>query len=296
MLAESRSDVEYEVLAGLEKEAKKHKLLTRDEEQYWISKYKAAKAHSRDKKESLHVLITRNLALIFKFAKKSNGGCLTTYDLIIEGTLGLIHALDKYDQSRLTDKGVPMKLSTYATWWIKQYIQRSIQDRSKVVRTPIHIWELLNRVRKAHGEYCSTHPDSLGPTPVILSKMTGLTIDQVQTLGRMLYPMGSIDDKQNADDEDSLTVVAYLEASESYNADANAEVNTNKAELHKLLRQLPEDQYVFMCMKIGLVDGIDRTDKELGMVLGMKVKEVIAQEKLILEKLKLLADRQKFNL
>lgn len=295
MLAESRKDPEYEVLASLEKEAKKWKILTRDEEQELITAYKTGKAFSRERTYALDRIIKCNLKLVFKHAKGQNTGTLTTYDLIIEGINGLIHALDKYDQNRLTDKGKPMKLSTYATWWIKQYIQRAKQDKDRTIRIPIHMHDLLSKIKKAHGEYCSTHPDSLGPTPLILSLKTGIPIEQVKTLGTYLFPIGSIDDQLNSDD-DSPTISDHLEAPLNRNADYGAEGNSNKEELHKLLRQLPEEDYIFMALKLGIVDGVDRNDKELASALGIKPREVMAIDKRITEYLKTIAVREKFSL
>lgn len=299
MLADSRSDPEFDVLKGLEDVAKKYtKLLSREEEQILITQYKTNKAHSQDNKAALDKLIKHNLRLIFKFAKKVSNemkGTLTTYDLIMAGVQGLIHALDKYDQTRLTDKGIPMKLSTYATWWIKQYIQRSCQDFSRSVRIPIHMHDLLQKICKAHGEYCSTHPDSLGPTPLILSLKTGIPIEQVKTLGTYKFPIGSIDEKQN-EEEDSLTVAAYLEAPSSHNADAGAEARSNREELIRLLRQLPEEDWIFMSLRLGLVDGIDRNEKEMALVLKCKPKDVLATERRITEHLKTIAERSRFSL
>lgn len=293
-LNDGPNDPEKEVLEALVKEAKKYRLLTRDEEQHWIGIYKDSLDFSK-RKQALDVLVTRNLKLTFNHAKKYPGGTLTTYDLIIEGVLGLIHAIDKYDRSRVTDKGLPLKLSTYATWWIKQYIQRAVQDKGRTIRIPIHKWGEIDILRKAHGKFCSTHPDRTGPTSFELSMITKIPEPTVKLLGTYLFDISSID-AASSDDEDSLSISEGLVAdTDKYTTDA-IEPACNKSELIKLLNLLPDEDCKFMMLKYALVDGIDRTSKEMAVVYKCKPREIDNREKLILAKLKEIGNANRFSL
>lgn len=284
---------ETEVLKGIAKEAKKYKLLTAEQEQHYIFIYKNTSKYSKEWKEAVEILITRNLKLILKLCKKPDGGTLTTYDLFIEGVLGLIHALDKYDASRLTDKGKPMKLSTYAHWWIKQYIQRAIQDKGRTIRIPIHIHDMLNKLRKAHGEYCSTHFDEPPPDSEKLSKILDMDKKLVEKLGTYLFTIDSIDEFSN--EEENLTVAQYIPADDKYQPENTIELAANKSYLLSILDKLPEEDSKFIKLKWGIEDKYIRSTREMASIYQCKSTEIIKRESRILAALKELGDPSEVN-
>lgn len=286
---------ELEVLKGIDRFSKKFPLLTPEEEQIHIHTYQNTMKNSKEWKHALDILVTRNLRLVLTYAKKPDGGTLTVYDLFVEGVLGLIHAIDKYDATRLNEKGKPMKLSTYATWWIKQYIQRAIQDKGRTIRIPIHIHDLLNKVCKVYGEHCSTHFDESAPTSKILSALTGIPQEMVERIGRHKHKIGSLDEATNEDE--NLSVGSYLAADFKYQPESTIEQVCNRIELIKLISQLNhKGDKDFLMLKYGLIDGVDRNDKEMAIVYKCKPKDITKREKSLVEQLQIVANRNRFNL
>ena len=143
-------------------------LLTKEEEQELFVEYKY-----NNNKNAYKKLCESNLRLVVSIAKRYVGRGLDLLDLVQEGNLGLIKAIEKFDPKR------EFKLSTYATWWIKQAITRGIADKGRVVRLPVHMQESIYKVKKAKANY-NFHNDGKNPTVSELSAITDLSEDIVR--------------------------------------------------------------------------------------------------------------------
>ena len=129
---------------------------------------------------ALDLLIKHNIRIILKYsrmaylkesARKKGAPNLETYDHFVEGLLGFIHGLDKFDQTKVTKEGLPLRLGTYVFSWIKQSIRRGIQDKEATIRIPIHIHDQVDKLRRVFGQWCSEHPESLSPPPKQLAEI-----------------------------------------------------------------------------------------------------------------------------
>lgn len=242
--------------------------------------------YNKTSKESLDALVCHNLRLCLNFARKVNGGTLTVYDLFVEGVRGLMHGIDKFDINKINDKGKPNKLSTYATWWVKQYIQRAIQDSGRTIRIPIHIHDQINKVKKAYGEWSGNHGDQASPDAKLLSELTGIDEEQVKVLGRFLFEIESTNEV--IDDEAGLTVLDYYEADQiKYAADASVQGDADMIKLVKSLdKYLDKGEAEFIKLRWGLVDKVDRTEREMASLLQIKLPQVQKWEASIMNKLK----------
>ena len=253
------------------------------------------RTYSARAKKIQDILVSRNMRLVASYSKKFNGGSLTSYDMFVAGIMGLIYGINKFDLTQRHKKtGQPLKLSTYVTWWIRHYCQRACQNQSRSIRIPIHKHDELNRLRKAYGEYCSTHADAPPPTPQQLSKMTGFDVKLVQELGTYLFEISSLDEWSN--EEENLTVGSFLEAAEVDQPEYGIEEHMNKIKLLELLKKLPPEDEKFMLLITGLYDGLPRKPKEMANAFDIKASEVIKREKQILDRLKELADATAFSL
>lgn len=246
-------------------------------------------------KQIQDILVSRNMRLVSSYSKKFNGGSLTSYDLFVAGIMGLIYGINKFDLNKKHKKtGATLKLSTYVTWWIRHYLQRACQNQSRSIRIPIHKHDELNRLRKAYGEYCSTHADAPPPTPQQLAKLTGFDVKLVQELGTYLFEIGSLDEFSN--EEENLTMGSFLEAPETDQPESGIEAHVNKINLIKLLEQLPPDDCKFMMLLYGIHDGLPRKPKEMANAFDIKASEVIKREKQIIDRLKELGNAENFSL
>lgn len=253
-------------------------------------------------KKSLDKIILHNLRLVRTYSKNVDGGTLDNYDLFVEGLLGLIHAVDKYDRRKRNKSGLPLKFSTYATWWIRQYIQRAIQDKGRTIRIPIHVHDQINKLRKIYYELASLNFDAPPPDSRQLSEAAidrhpdgGFDQKTVERLGSYLHDITSIDEWANEDE--NLTVEQYLPAEAFYQPENTIEDNINRQKLIALLEQLPEKDCKFMKLLYGYgPDRIERTTREIASAMGLKQKDVIKWEKTCLEQLQSIANPDDFNL
>lgn len=250
---------------------------------------------NKEAKKAQDVLVDRNLGLILDKAKVMARKTLflSEYDLYIEGVKGIIHALDKWDNSRRNQKGQPLKLSTYATWWIRHYIQRSIHDFDRSIRIPIHVHSELDSLKKAYGEYCSTNYDKPAPTADILVlilreepyNMKKITKERVEELGRHLWEISSIY-KPLHDEDDSITILDNIAAEYVAPTDVLCEKNENKDKLTELMKCLTPLEAKFITLRYGLIDHQSRTNRDMAHLMKMKIAEVDKIEAKILDKLK----------
>ena len=244
--------------------------------------------YSAEAKRCMDILITKNLRLVLNYCKRSNSGILTTYDLFVEGLLGMIHAINKFNT------GSGNKFSTYAVWWIRQSIQRAIQDKDRTIRIPIHVHDLVNKIRKSYGEYSSQNYDSGPPDSTILSRLTGIDKKHVEKLGCHLHAIGSIDEVSSSED-DALPLSAYLPASDKYSPTYKLEERSDREKLIDLLQKLGEDDCKFMMLYFGFADNIDRNAREMASAYKVKTKDVEKRYLNCIQRLREIADPNDFN-
>ena len=240
------------------KEIGKVPLLTPEEEQ------DLAKRMAEGDEEAKRRMAEANLRLVVSIAKRYVGRGMLFLDLIQEGNLGLIKAVEKFDYT----KG--FKFSTYATWWIRQAITRAIADQARTIRIPVHMVETINRMRQATNQL--VYQNGHEPTPEELAKAMDMSVERVREIQRMAQEPASLESPVGEEEDSSLG---------DFVADENAEAPGKAADRAMVAQQInlalksltPREEKVIR-LRFGLDDGRPRTLEEVGRDFGVTRERV----------------------
>ncbi len=267
-----------EVLSVYLREINRIPLLSYDEEYELALRAKAGDKEARDR------IIRSNLRFVVSVAKKFRGNGLPLSDLIDEGNIGLITALDKFEP----EKGY--HFISYAVWWIRQSIMKAISEKSRAVRLPLNRTNELMQIQKAQKSLMH-EMEKTEPTAEEIASITGLDEKLVSDLLSISQDMVSFDSPVRKDDESDSTFGDFIE-DESDGPESQVMDSSLKEEVTALLSVLSEKERSIITMRFGLDGSKPKSLKEIGEGYGLTKERIRQIEKRALEKLRTASEKK----
>jgi len=251
-------------------------LLENSEEPLTRAMKRDLKVLARQGKHARSHLLEANLRLVVSLAKRYTGRGMPLLDLIQEGNLGLIRAMEKFDYT----KG--FKFSTYATWWIRQAITRGMADQSRTIRLPVHLVEQVNKLSRIKRELYQ----NLGreATNEELAEESGIDESKIELLLRQSRDPVSLDMPVGADEEAPLG--DFIEDSEATDAEAAVVASLRHSDIRSVLASLEVREQEVISLRYGLDDGVPRTLDQIGRKFGLSRERVRKIEREVMSKLR----------
>ncbi|HJF12550.1 sigma-70 family RNA polymerase sigma factor [Corynebacterium falsenii] len=240
------------------------------------AKKRDLKVLAREGKAARSHLLEANLRLVVSLAKRYTGRGMPLLDLIQEGNLGLIRAMEKFDYT----KG--FKFSTYATWWIRQAITRGMADQSRTIRLPVHLVEQVNKLSRIKREMYQ----QLGreATNEELSEESGIEESKIEMLLKQSRDPVSLDMPVGSDEEAPLG--DFIEDSEAADAESAVVASLRHSDVRAVLDTLEEREQDVIKLRYGLDDGMPRTLDQIGRRFGLSRERVRQIEREVMAKLR----------
>ena len=248
-------------------------LLTSEEEIQLAEKMSSG--NEKDAKKARKRLAEANLRLVVSIAKKYVGRGMSFLDLIQEGNMGLIKAVEKFDYT----KG--FKFSTYATWWIRQAITRAIADQARTIRIPVHMVETITKVKKVSSQLL--HKNGHDPSPEEIAKELDMSVERVREIMRIAQDPVSLETPIGEEDSHLGDFIPDDDIPAPVEATSHIML---KEQLSEVLETLTPREAMVLRLRFGLVDGRQRTLEEVGREFNVTRERIRQIESKALRKLR----------